>query len=45
MLAYYTISKTTLLASLFFLLTSVFLSPHGTMLTAFADVDTDVAGC
>jgi hypothetical protein len=25
--------------------TSVFTSPHGTPLTAFADVHTDVAGC
>jgi hypothetical protein len=28
-----------------FLLTSIFLLPRGTTLTAFADVDTDVARC
>jgi len=37
--------KTTKLKSVFFLLTSVFLLPHGTTLTAFADVDMDVARC
>jgi hypothetical protein len=33
--------KTTLLTSVFFLLTFVFLSPHGSALMAFADVDVD----
>jgi hypothetical protein len=28
-----------------FLLTSIFLLPHGTTLTAFVDIDMDVAGC
>ncbi len=37
--------KPTHLPSVFSLWTSIFTSPHGTMLTAFADVRTDVAGC
>ncbi len=35
--------KNPLLTSVFFLLTSVFLTPHGTMLMAFADVDANVS--
>ncbi len=37
--------KPTHLTSVFSQQTSIFTLPHGTMLTAFADVCTDVAGC
>jgi hypothetical protein len=37
--------KPTHLTSIFSLQTSVFTSPHGTTLTAFADVRADVSGC
>ena len=37
--------KPTHLTSVFSLQTSVFTSPHGTTLKAFAYVHTDVAGC
>jgi len=37
--------KPTHLTSVFSLRTSIFTLPHGTTLTAFADVRADVAGC
>jgi hypothetical protein len=37
--------KPTYLTSIFSLRASVLSLPDGTMLTAFADVNTDVAGC